>query len=174
MDMTLVDFLKKYSTISNKFIDDFFSLYDINKPDDFTVDLDKLCRWLKCYKHSIKATLSSSYTNRVDYIILRDKIEHKTAGKPRDRIMLTSDTVKLLCMRSRAKKAEQVRNYYLSLEKFIDKYKNHVISSMNDKIKSLESNQKPKVNHTKGIIYVIKTSDDISLYKIGRTKNLRK
>lgn len=45
-------------------------------------------------------------------------------------------------MRSRAEKAEQVRNYYLSLEKFIDKYKNHVIESMNKKIKSLENNQK--------------------------------
>lgn len=47
--------------------------------------------------------------------------------------MLTSDTVKLLCMRSRAEKAEQVRNYYLSLKKFIE--------SMNKKIKSLENNQ---------------------------------
>ncbi len=35
----LQDFLKKYSSISNKFIDDFFSLYTINTDDtEFVID----------------------------------------------------------------------------------------------------------------------------------------
>lgn len=87
--------------------------------------------------------------------------------------MLTPDAVKLLCMRSRAAKADQVRNYYLQLEKLIDKYKNHIIASMDQKINALKNNQKPKVNINKGVIYIIKASENESLYKIGRTMNLK-
>lgn len=170
--ITLVDFLKKYSTINNNFIDDFFSLYDYRNPNDFNVDLDILCNWLNCKKDGLRQTLYNSYTKNIDYKILKS-VKSKS-GQNLQKIMLTSDTFKLLCMRSRAKKAEQVRNYYLSIEKLVEKYKNHIISSMNDKIKKLENNQKPKVNINKGLIYIIQTSDEIGLYKIGRTTNLKK
>lgn len=169
----LVNFLKKYATVSNDFIDDFFGLYDYLNPNNFNVDLDILCNWLKCKKDSLRHTLFNSYTKNIDYKILKNN-DKKKVGKPLQKIMLTSDTLKLLCMRSRAQKAEQVRNYYLSLEKLIDKYKNYIISGMNEKIKKVENNQKPKVNPSKGIIYIIQTSDEVGLYKIGRTVNLNK
>jgi len=36
----LIDFLKKYTNINNKFIDDFFSLYTIKTSSyDFTINL---------------------------------------------------------------------------------------------------------------------------------------
>lgn len=171
-NISLIQYLKKYSTIDNKFVDEFYGLYDVNKPNDFSVDLDNFCVWLKCNKKDIKNTLIRSYLKNIDYIKLKSEIGTH-GGKPKQKFLLSPDTVKLLCMRSRAKKAEQVRNYYLVLEKLIDKYKNHIINSMNEKIKKLENNQKPKVNPKKGVIYIIKTSDDIGLYKIGRTENLK-
>jgi hypothetical protein len=52
------------------------------------------------------------------------------------------------------------------------KYKNHIIESMNIKIKQLENNQKPKVNTNKKIIYVFRAlNTDLTLYKIGKTIN---
>lgn len=171
-NITLVNFLKKYSTVNSDFIDDFFNLYDINNPYDFNVDLDILHNWLECKKDGLRQTLFNTYTKNIDYKIL--KSEKSKSGQKLQKIMLTSDTLKLLCMRSRAKKAEQVRIYYLNLEKLVDKYKNHIISSMNDKIKKLKNNQKPKVNPNKGVIYIIQTSDENGLYKIGRTVNLKK
>jgi len=51
--MDLIEFLKKYSNINNKFIEDFFSLYDINNKNEYIIDLDKVSKWLiskKCYK----------------------------------------------------------------------------------------------------------------------------
>jgi hypothetical protein len=35
--MNIIDFLKTYSKISNKFIDDFFGLYELNNKDDFII-----------------------------------------------------------------------------------------------------------------------------------------
>lgn len=41
---------------------------------------------------------------------------------------------------------------------------------MNEKIKQLENNQKPKINPIKGIIYVFKAlNSNLTLYKLGKT-----
>jgi len=47
---------------------------------------------------------------------------------------------------------------------------------MKEKITKLEKDQKPKINPQKGVIYIFKTPNSIknSLYKIGRTKDLKK
>ena len=49
-----------------------------------------------------------------------------------------------------------------------------IIKGLENKIKTLENNQKPKINPSKGVIYIIQTSDGIGHYKIGKTKDLRK
>lgn len=76
-------------------------------------------------------------------------------------------------MQSRTKKAVEVREYFYALEELIDKYKNYIIEGLKDKIEKLENNQKPKVNPSKGVIYIIQSSDDMTLYKIGKTQNLK-
>jgi hypothetical protein len=66
-------------------------------------------------------------------------------------------------MQSKTKKAIKVREYFYSLEELINKYKNYIIEGL-----KLENNQKLKINPSKGIIYIIQTSDDIYLYKIRK------
>ena len=67
--MDLIEFLKKYSNINNKFIDDFFSLYDINNKNKFIIDLDKVSKQLISKKGNLKNTLMKSYELNKDYII---------------------------------------------------------------------------------------------------------
>jgi ligand-binding sensor domain-containing protein len=55
--MNLVDFLKTYSQISNQFINDFFSLYDINDKNIFIINLENVVKWLNTKKGKIKETL---------------------------------------------------------------------------------------------------------------------
>lgn len=118
-------------------------------------------------------------------------------GKPSETILLTPKCFKLMAMQSKTKKAIQVREFYYELEQVIDQYKEYIIKGLQDKIKTLENNQKrlnknlrifvkplpqknrvflmkPKINPSKGVIYIIQTSDGIGHYKIGKTKNLRK
>lgn len=49
MNSELVDFLKKYSTIDNKFIEDFFSFYNISsaKPN---INVETVAKWLETTK----------------------------------------------------------------------------------------------------------------------------
>ena len=52
---SLQEYLKKFSSINNKFIDDFFSLYDENTDDiDFVVNIDAVSKWLNILRGNIK------------------------------------------------------------------------------------------------------------------------
>jgi hypothetical protein len=68
-----------------------------------------------------------------------------------------------MAMQSRTKKAIQVREYYYELEQVIDQYKEYIIKGLEEKIKKLENNQKPKINPSKGIIYILETDEGINL-----------
>ena len=171
--ISLQIFLKKYSSISNTFIDDFFLLYTTETTDDdLVINFDNLLKWLKIRKDSLKRTLIESYIKNVDYKIKKNK--SITPGKPKEEIIITTDCCKRLCMLSKTKKAEEVRTYFIEIEKLLNKYKNYIIDSLNKKVCVLEYNMKPIPNNKSGIIYILKTEKDIvDLYKLGKTKKFK-
>lgn len=170
--ITLQEYLKKYSIINNNFIDDFFSLYDRNTTDnDFVINLETIAKWLKSNKGDLKKTLTNSYSKNIDYKMKKGKT---TGGRPNEIILLSPDCFKRLTMSSKTKKAEEVRTYFIELEKHIDKYKNHIIEALNKQVNTLNNNQKPKVANKDGVIYVLKSDKDIEgIYRIGKTKKFR-
>ena len=123
-------------------------------------------------KDHIKKTLTESYIKNIDYKIIRGEL-NELKGKPKETILLTSKCFKLMAMQSKTKKAVQVREYYYELEQVIDQYKEYIIKGLWNKIAKLENNQKPKINLSKGVIYILETSDDVGHYKIGKTKDLK-
>ncbi len=171
LPITLQDYLKKYSSISNSFIDDFFGLYNIKTTNnDFVIDLDTVCKWLNSQKKTLKRTLVNTYIDKSDYIV---ELQKPGKGRPGETILLTPECFKRLCMLSRTEKAEEVRTYFLQIELHLDKYKNYIIEGLHKKVAKYESELKPQQAPTnKGAIYVLKTTEDIEgVYKIGRTKN---
>jgi phage anti-repressor protein len=170
--ISLQEYLKKYSVINNKFIDDFFSLYDRNTTEnDFVINLETIAKWLKSIKGDLKKTLTNSYTKNIDY---KTKKGATTGGRPNEIVLLTPDCFKRLTMSSKTKKSEEVRTYFIELEKHIDKYKNHIIEALNKQVDVLHNNQKPKINNNGGVIYVLKSDKDIEgIFRIGKTKKFR-
>jgi len=174
--LSLQDYLKKFSSINNKFIDDFFSLYDENTDDsDFVINFDISAQWLNIRKDSLKRTLIDSYRKNIDYKISVSK--NTNVGRPSETIYLTPDCFKRLCMLTKSSKGEEVRSYYIQLEKHIDKYKDNIINDLRNRVKVLERNMKPnEIPKNEGVIYVLKTSEDVSLkdlYKIGSTEDFK-
>lgn len=170
--ISLQDYLKKYSTINNQFIDDFFGLYDSKtKTSDYVLDLNVVAKWLKSTKGHMKETLTNTYTKNLDYKIKKGE---STGGRPSEIILLTPNCFKRLCMLSKTKKAEEVRTYFLEIEKHIDKYKDYIIEALNKKVGVLSNNQKKIDNPKSGVIYIMKTDLDIEgIYKIGKTKKFK-
>jgi phage anti-repressor protein/predicted GIY-YIG superfamily endonuclease len=174
--LSLQEYLKKFSSISNTFIDDFFSLYNENTDDnDFVIEIDAVSKWLNILKGNIKKTLSESYRKNVDYKV--SIVKGVSAGRPSESIYLTPDCFKRICMLTKSAKGEEVRSYYIQLEKHIDKYKDNIINDLRSRVKVLERNMKPlEIPKHEGVVYVLKTSDDMALkdvYKIGSTDDFK-
>jgi phage anti-repressor protein/predicted GIY-YIG superfamily endonuclease len=176
--LSFLDFLKKYSTIPNQFLDDFFKLFNYESIDNTEkiVNGNDVIKWLDIHKHNLKKTLKKSYIKDVDYTISKIiKLKGK-GGQTNEIIMLTIDCFKMLCQSTQSKKGKDVRRYFIDVEKLLNKYKSYIIEGLEDKVKLLQKNRKPKINPQKGVIYVFRTPDtpENNLYKIGRTIDLKK
>ena len=120
---------------------------------------------------AVKETLTDTYTKNLDYKISKGK---STGGRPSEIILLTPNCFKRLCMLSKTKKAEEVRTYFLELEKHIGKYKDYIIEALDKKVGILTNNQKPINNPKSGVIYILKTDLDIEgIFKIGKAKKFK-
>jgi phage anti-repressor protein len=174
--LTLKDFLKKYSTLSNEFIDDFYKIYDFNNYDNnnFIINLEIISKWLNSEKGKLKKTLINSYNQDIDYKISKEK-EGKISKSNKEIILLTPDCFKRLCLLSRTKKAEQVRTYYLELEKLINNYKNYIIEALQNTVNILENNQKEVSSNIKATVYILQSQKDIDgIYRFGQTEDFKK
>jgi phage anti-repressor protein/predicted GIY-YIG superfamily endonuclease len=176
--ITFIDFLKKYSTIPNQFLDDFYKIFNhtVIDSNEINIDLDNVIKWLQIKKQSAKDTLTKSYKKNIDYQIKRVIKKKGTGGQKREIITITVNCFKKICQLTRSKKGNEVREYFIQVESLLNKYKDYIIEGMQNKITKLEKDQKPKVNLESGIIYIFRTpnSSENSLYKIGRTKDLKK
>ena len=167
-------FLKKYSTIPNSFIDDFFSFYKYDTDEnDIIIDLNLVAKWLNMRKDNLKKTLIRSYIEDFDYKIIINKTNN--IGRPVEDIFISTSCFKKMSMMSNTEKGKEVRSYYEKIESVLNKYKNHIIENLNKKIDILENNQKPKINtDNKRLIYVLRSqleADDV--FKLGKSKKFK-
>jgi len=171
--LSLREFLKKFSTIDDKFIDDFTNLYDPKSTSKYPIDLDKLADWLHAPKGNLKKTLTDSYIKKIDYKIIKLPNKGKIGGQGKEQILLTSDCFKMLIMKSQTKKSESVRKYYLELEKLLNKYNDYIVEGMSEKYDLPLSTQEHNTTPSKGIMYIIQTTPDVTLHKIGKSKRIK-
>jgi phage anti-repressor protein len=180
INISFKDFLKNNTTINNKFLDDFNFLINDDYMEhyyDFLVDSNKLINWLDISKEEFKKTIYKSYKINVDYIIEKNENKKIGSGGHNEKIiLLTPEACKKICLMTKSKIGEKVRQYFIDVELAIYKYKKHIINSLNEKVNKLENNQKPKIKYSKGIIYVFRAlnEENATLYKIGKTINSKK
>ncbi len=171
--MKTTDFLKKYSTIDNNFINDMYSFYDDAKNEyDFSIDLDKMAKWLEIRKDNLKRLLEANFSENQDYIQTKPITKLSGTGKNNIKIvLLTYECSKLLTMISRCEKADIIRKYYIELEKLLIRYKDEIVENLNAKLGiKLKNKSIITKNKKQMLIYVLKVGDNI--YKLGKTSNI--
>jgi len=174
----LSDFLKRHSAIPNAFIDSFLSMYDADTVQtDFVIDANDAASWLSLGKNVVSRTLRQGYKKNIDYTEQKSTkiMPGKYGGNNYKIIMMTPDCFKRLCMRSRSKRAEEVRTYFIQLESLIVKYKSFIIEGMDKEMAQMERSVRPKIDvDGLGYVYILKASPEKdSVYKIGRSGALR-
>ncbi len=169
------EFLKKFSDIPNKFIEDFYSIArEEYRENDFAIDFDQIVNWLRVRKDHLKRLLIDNFEEEYDYIIEKEKIKHKTGASIRENIFLTSNCFKELCMLSRTEKAREVRKYFIAMENLVKRYHDMIREKLYQKVGLLIKNQKPKTKVKGGVVYILEAQNsDVTLFKIGKTKDLK-
>ena len=123
-------------------------------------------------ERKFKKTLVRSYIKNVDYKITKNKLT--TAGRPSETILISISCFKRICMNSNTDKGGEVRKYYEQIEILLNKYKDHIIESLQKKVGVLENNQKPKHNLKKGVIYFIRSHlEPDNVFKLGKSKKFK-
>lgn len=173
------DFLKRYTTVPNTFIDDFLEMYHENTgPNDLVIDLQVVSVWLNVKKFALIKTLKLSYKQGFDYTIGKGSNPKKKDPRNNNykQVLITPDCFKRLCMQSRSKMADQVRSYFIEVENVLIKYRQDLVDGMQQRIKHLENNQKSKAQAPlSGFIYVFKASNEQdSVYKLGRANTWKR
>ena len=176
--MDFQEFISKYSFVNTKFAKDFYSIISedyIERYNEFLINSELLRKWLKInIRRSFNDTIKKSYRKNIDYKVEKVKKSVGSGGQNFEVITLTPEAAKKICLSTKSKIGSQVQQYFIDIELCLYKYKNYIIEGMNNKIKQLENNQKPKINAGKKIIYVFRAlNTDLTLYKIGRTINSR-
>jgi hypothetical protein len=184
-------FLIKNSNINKKFIIDFFGFQKKNsyiKYKPFIIDLDDVAYWLGAVKGNLKDTLIEAYNETTDYMIIKTSLlllkkkqankiprENNLGGHNKETILLTPDCFKMLCLRSKTKKADLVRKYYIELEKLIDEYKDIMILNLDKKIKLLENDLRKDTSATGKYCYIFEETDQFgeTYYRLGQSGNIK-
>ncbi len=175
--MDFKTFLINNSNIKKSFINDFFEIIRedyFELSDKFLISSNKLQLWLNITsRKDFHDTIKRSYIVNIDYIITKPNV--KGIGKNNEKIyMLTPDCAKMILQSTKSKKGTEVRRYFIEIEKMLYKYKDLIIKNLTDELKIIKNNIKPKLSNKKNKIYVFKAlNTDLTLYKIGRAKDLK-
>jgi phage anti-repressor protein len=160
--ISLKDFLKLYTGISNKFIDEYYLFYEMCENNMFGINSRKVIKYLKIkHARSFHEILRQNYILESDYIIQR--LQQKSQKNKQDVFYyLSFDGFEKVCMASRSERGNQVRDYFILLRKFINYYRLHFAN----KIIDLTKNNK--------YIYIILVNKNKDIFKIGRTDDIKK
>lgn len=173
--LTKAELIKVFTKIPNDFVDDFYETLKGSAIDDFPIDLDLVCKWLKVQKISIRRTLVTSYKKGTDYtenILPKEQRHQGRGGSNNLQIMMTIDCFKRLCMRSKTKVSELVRSYFIELDDFITHYSDQISDGIMNDIENVAKNAKNNPKDGPGYIYVIRVAK--GLIKLGYAKDLLK
>jgi phage anti-repressor protein len=160
--ISLKDFLKTYTVVSNKFIDEYYYFYELCEIDKFGINVELVIKYLE-YSDIKKfyERLRKNYKINYDFIIKR-KIQKSQKGIRDVEYFLSLDCFEKICLTSRTPKGESVRDYFILLRKFINYYKSHFADGIN------------KLAKSKKYVYIILVNKNKNIQKFGRTINMRK
>lgn len=162
MKLSLKEFLKKYTAISNRFIDEYYKFYEMCERNAFGIKASDVVEYLGLgHERTLHERLRTRFELKTDYIITR--ISRRSQRDVQDVFYyLSFDGFEKVCMTSKTEKGNQVRDYFITLRKFIDYYKQHIASMIDKEV------------HSGKCIYVLTVDKDKNIFKTGRTASIRK
>ena len=160
--------------------------------NDFVIDLDNIWEWLGfSQKVSAKRVLLKNFTVDKDYKILLAFVGKKY-GNNKETIMMNVKTFKLFCLKTGTTKADQIHEYYITLEETLQEVIQEETTELKQQLeikdteladyrqylkeKGLEKEKRLVSDfHSKNVVYVflIQNIGDALVIKIGATQSIK-
>jgi len=116
-NISLKDFLKKYTAISNKFIDEYYKFYEDTEKDKFGIKIQDVMKYLNIKNQDkFEERLRNNFIIKIDYLIIR-YIQKSVKNKKNVQYMLSFEGFKKICMVSNTEKGKIFRDYFIMLHK---------------------------------------------------------
>lgn len=164
LKISLKDFLKIYTAISNKFIDEYFKFHELSDGIKCVIPIDDVIKYLEIkQKDEFLLRIRNSYIENIDYVKYTTG-NKKTKNAISVRYYVNLETFEKICLDSRTKKANEIKNYFITLRKFIDYYKDHISNMILDNAARLNGK----------CVYIICANAQKDIFKIGKTGDIRK
>ncbi|ARF10295.1 hypothetical protein Hokovirus_1_174 [Hokovirus HKV1] len=159
--MKLKEFLKIYTAIPNKFIDGYYKFYEMCEANKFGIEGSIITNYLDIQNlRKFYSRIREKYNLNDDYIIKKYTIR-KPDDTRRVEYYFSFDCFEKICMQSRTNKGNIVRDYFITLRKFIAYYHEHFANAINNLVK------------TKNYVYIILVNKNKNIFKFGRTENIK-
>jgi phage anti-repressor protein len=173
------DFILKRSTISKKFLNDFFNITGERYRDNVvSIKFEIIVKWLEVEKKNLKRLLVDNFKKDVDYTEEKVKVMNKNNRGANfvSKILITPDCFKDICMLSQTAKAKEVRIYYKTVEKLLMDYYEDIQNILQKELGLLKQNQKSKDTPIGGHVYILQAQNTTqkNMFKVGNSEDLKK
>lgn len=106
------------------FVASFYCFLNYDSMTDFVIDFDNVWKWLGfSNKANSKRLLDKQFIINKDYKVLLifadEQTKHVKGGHNKETIMLNVETFKKFCLKAGTKKADEIHDYYIRLERVL-------------------------------------------------------
>jgi hypothetical protein len=140
---------EEFTTDEQKLFVESFQLYlQYDDENEFIIELDNIWKWLGFGRiEECKRVLVKNFQKDIDFKISFPQVGGKkkggiNIGRPKENILMTIKCFKKLCLKSNTKKADEIHDYYIKLEKCnqkcLEKSLQKLLQEKDNKIKELE------------------------------------
>jgi len=177
---SMVDKMKEtFNTYEQQmFLSSFYCYLNYDDKQDFVIDLDTVWSWIGfTQKVSAKVLLEKNFTENIDYKVLlyqERKQNDGRGGHNKETIMLTINTFKLFCLKAGTKKAGEIHEYYIKMEKVIQEVIMEECNALSEQLKQIKQDNinKDAQIATKDVQLINKEAD--YQIKLKKQKELEK
>ena len=164
---SMIDKIKeKFNTNEQQmFVSSFYCYLNHDDKMDFVIDLDNIWVWLGFgQKVKAKVLLEKNFTIDVDYKILLSQLgkqDDKThGGHNKEIFILTINAFKRFCLKAGTKKADEIHEYYIKMEKVLQDVLFEECNALTEQVKQIKQE-----NTTKELEFKTKLKDQKELEK---------
>jgi hypothetical protein len=176
------------------FVASFFCYLNYNSKNEFIIELDNIWKWVGfSRKDPAKVVIDKNFVKDVDYkVVFQQPLENLKGGRPQEQILMTVNTFKKFCLKAGTKKADEIHDYYISLEELLHETLNEETDELRrqittkehlivEKDKIIENNEKQNkfelhqllINkfNNKRCVYIAEIVEN-KYIKVGSTKDI--